>query len=483
MPALLKQLAAACPPAETDAATRLLAEGAGRQPTTAPPRRRSIRPRRGRLLQRARPTTRRRARTSTCSTNSAADIVRAPARAATPERAEVVDAFDATLVRFQADPTLSRADRIGALIARVDLARIDVAEAVDRSRVGREAAPPPLAPALLADVREQAARADREITDGYERQAVITTAAYLLAHAGLPAESDALLMGNLAKSHSPYYLMTGLAENAARARRRDRRRCAGTARPSRRAKGRRRGCSGAPATSARWSSSRRRTRPRSAGVAGAAARRGGGAAERVLRAQRALAAARQHAAARLEPRAARTPPRCDSFDAQLRRSAPGSTPPTASARPATRCRSPRRRRMPERARPASPGGRCLSIRAMPGVPPNRLRERLDGAGWSRWRSRRSARSRAAPSAPAAPPSAPADAPPAVAAAPSRRAGALGPRLRAYGEPKYPRGFDALRLREPDAPKGGTLLPAQPGPAHELRQVQPVHDQGQRAGRR
>ena len=74
---------------------------------------------------------------------------------------------------------------------------------------------PPFAPALLVEIREQVARADREITDGYERQAVITTAAYLLAHADLFDEADSLLLGNLAKSHSPYYLMTGLAENAA----------------------------------------------------------------------------------------------------------------------------------------------------------------------------------------------------------------------------------------------------------------------------
>ena len=44
----------------------------------------------------------------------------------------------------------------------------------------RRASKPQLPAALLADVREQAARADREITDGYERQAVITAAAYLL---------------------------------------------------------------------------------------------------------------------------------------------------------------------------------------------------------------------------------------------------------------------------------------------------------------
>src|SRR5664279_4672775 len=73
---------------------------------------------------------------------------------------------------------------------------------------------PKLSPALLADVREQTARADREITDGYERQAVITAAAYLLERSGLSSESDTLLNANLAKSHSPYYLMSELASNA-----------------------------------------------------------------------------------------------------------------------------------------------------------------------------------------------------------------------------------------------------------------------------
>src|SRR5574341_1066647 len=58
------------------------------------------------------------------------------------------------------------------------------------------------------------ARADREITDGYERQAVITAAAQLLSRAGLWAESDALLKSSLAKSHSPYYLMSQLGGNA-----------------------------------------------------------------------------------------------------------------------------------------------------------------------------------------------------------------------------------------------------------------------------
>jgi uncharacterized protein HemY len=67
---------------------------------------------------------------------------------------------------------------------------------------------------LLKEVREHVARVDREITDGYERQAVITFAGALLGRAGLWAESESLLKANLAKSHSPYYLMSQLGGNA-----------------------------------------------------------------------------------------------------------------------------------------------------------------------------------------------------------------------------------------------------------------------------
>ena len=148
-------------------------------------------------------------------TNYAAEIVRAMSAKGSADRAALVAAFEAALKRLEADAALSRADRMQALIARVDLARIDVAEAPGAGKPGAKPAPPVVLPAeLLADVREQTARADREITDGYERQAVITAAAYLLEHAGLGAESDALLKANLAKSHSPYYLMSELASNA-----------------------------------------------------------------------------------------------------------------------------------------------------------------------------------------------------------------------------------------------------------------------------
>ena len=143
---------------------------------------------------------------------NAEPIVRALSAKGTPERAEALATFDAALQRLEGDTTLSRADRMQALIARIDLARIDLPEAVP----GKPAPVPKLPEPLLAHVRDEAARADREITNGYERQAVITSAAYLLEQSGLGAESDALLKANLAKSHSPYYLMSGLAGNAKR---------------------------------------------------------------------------------------------------------------------------------------------------------------------------------------------------------------------------------------------------------------------------
>jgi thioredoxin-related protein len=143
--------------------------------------------------------------------NFADSIVRALSAPGTPERAETLATFDAALARLEADKTLSRPDRMQALIARVDLVRIDLPE-----DAAKPAPTPKMPDALLAHVREESARADREITDGYERQAVVTAAAHLLGQSGLGSESDALLKANLSKSHSPYYLMLGLAGNAKR---------------------------------------------------------------------------------------------------------------------------------------------------------------------------------------------------------------------------------------------------------------------------
>jgi thioredoxin-related protein len=202
VPALLKQLAVACPADQTEIATRLRlkalaavdSDKAPAQPDAAA---------QATLLKVLADAPTARAYMDVL-TNYATDITRALSATGTPQRAELLTAFDGALKRFQADTTLSRADRLTALISQVELAAIDTPKGTK----------PTLPEALVADIRAHTAMVDREITDGYERQAVITSAAYLLERAGLGAESDTLLKANLAKSHSPYYLMSSLASNA-----------------------------------------------------------------------------------------------------------------------------------------------------------------------------------------------------------------------------------------------------------------------------
>lgn len=201
VPALMKQLAAACPAEQTEVATRLQlkALAAVDEKTPAQPDAAA----QARLVTLLADAKAARAHMDVLA-NYATDITRALSAKGTPQRTELLGAFEAALKRFEADTTLSRADRLTALMSRVALARMDAAkgEAVK------------LPDALVADARAHVERADREITDGYERQAVIASAAYLLTEVGLGAESDALLKASLAKSHSPYYLMLGLASNA-----------------------------------------------------------------------------------------------------------------------------------------------------------------------------------------------------------------------------------------------------------------------------
>ncbi len=143
---------------------------------------------------------------------SAAEIVRALSDEASAERAPLVQAYVAALRRLESDGSLSRGDRIGALISRIELARLGQA---------RDAVAVDLPEALKLEVRQHVARDDREITDGYERQAVITAGAYALGFAGLWDDSNALLKSNLARSHSSYYLMSQLGGNARKLGRND----------------------------------------------------------------------------------------------------------------------------------------------------------------------------------------------------------------------------------------------------------------------
>jgi thioredoxin-related protein/tetratricopeptide (TPR) repeat protein len=132
--------------------------------------------------------------------DSAADVAKGLALTA-QERARLLKSWDPLLVRWSDDASLSRADRLSAVTARVELARLDAADGE-------------LPPNLVNDVRFAARRSERETTDKYERQAVISAAAYALREAGLMEESDAMLKAELSRSHSPYYFMLSLGSNA-----------------------------------------------------------------------------------------------------------------------------------------------------------------------------------------------------------------------------------------------------------------------------
>jgi hypothetical protein len=117
------------------------------------------------------------------------------------ERVALAAAWDTALVALVGDARLSATDRLAAVGARVDIAKLGAPDGA-------------LPDALLASVREQAARGDKETVDPYAREVVINEAADVLAEAGLIKESDALLEAELARSHTPYYHMLGLAANA-----------------------------------------------------------------------------------------------------------------------------------------------------------------------------------------------------------------------------------------------------------------------------
>jgi hypothetical protein len=199
--ATLAQLAQACPPQQSAARTRLTLKAVAAASDQPPDERKFDR---GAALTQleavlADPALAR--ENFTALTDTAGDV--AKALALTPaERARVFKSWDPLLQRWSDDAGLSRADRLSAVGGRIELARLDA---------GEDGALPPT---LLNDVRFAARRADRETTDKYERQAVISAAAYVLREAGLMEDSDAMLKAELNRSHSPYYFMLSLASNA-----------------------------------------------------------------------------------------------------------------------------------------------------------------------------------------------------------------------------------------------------------------------------
>ena len=324
----------------------------------------------------------------------------------------------------------------------------------------KEAAQVRLPEALLKDVREHVARADREITDGYERQAVITFGAGVLGRAGLWAESDALLKANLAKSHSPYYLMSQLGGNARKQGRNDEA-LDWYAQAFEKSEG--------PATrlqwgsgylSARWWTWRRRT-PH-------ASRRPPRSCWPKRRATKAPSKAA--ACVRLQRVGSQ------AADLERRRQAGcGAAPPAGADRRPVPQGGRRRRpacRLPGAAQAGAEEGGAVGVSA--GEDIDQARRRLAAL----LLGTPLAGALHAAADPKAAPSAPDDAPPG-----GEFTGRWVHAYAAYGAPKYGPDFTHFDYVEPRAPGGRHDPPAQPRPPQQFRQVQPLDDTRQCAGRR
>jgi thioredoxin-related protein len=200
LPVTLQKLAAACPPGDTGVHLGLSAivAAANAEPDNQPATDKAAA---SALLLRVLTDAKLARDNMDILTNYADKIAGYVSAAGSPERAKLVDTFNAALEKLADDVTLSRADRIGAIDAKVAIARLETPQG-------------PLAPALVAEVKRRVAQADRDTTDLYERQSVINNAGHALTDAGLLDESDTLLKAELKRSHSPYYYMLSLAANA-----------------------------------------------------------------------------------------------------------------------------------------------------------------------------------------------------------------------------------------------------------------------------
>jgi thiol-disulfide isomerase/thioredoxin len=138
--------------------------------------------------------------------NYAAELLGALTAAGSAERAALTSALYSALDKLAADQTLSKADQLGAVQAKVAMAML-----------GKPKSSKPELPAeLVAQAQAAATKADTTATDKYERQAIIPSAAHLLSEVGMIDASDAMLTAELPKAVSGYYHMLVLASNAKR---------------------------------------------------------------------------------------------------------------------------------------------------------------------------------------------------------------------------------------------------------------------------
>ena len=126
----------------------------------------------------------------------------------TPERHELLGAWQQAADEMEVDEQLSVGDRLTATRLKVDLVMMSAHPDAEEVEI----------PASLQDhVRARTAWAIETVTDESELQTVVNTLAYLLESAGLSAEAEAMLLSKMNDTAAPYYFMSwiaGLKEDA-----------------------------------------------------------------------------------------------------------------------------------------------------------------------------------------------------------------------------------------------------------------------------
>ncbi len=133
-----------------------------------------------------------------------ADYTNALTDASSDKRAELVEGYSEMLNRIAADDSVYKRERIYTLAGKINLERIDDAEAA-------------LSAALQTEIRDMVQWADESTPSVYERQPIINALGNVLEDAGMDEVARPLLLAELERSKQPYYFMVGLADIEQRA--------------------------------------------------------------------------------------------------------------------------------------------------------------------------------------------------------------------------------------------------------------------------
>lgn len=117
----------------------------------------------------------------------------------TPERQQLLGAWQRAADAMEEDSSLGVDDRLSATVLKIDLVKMSAHPEADDVE---------LPPALQDHVRARVAWAIETVTDESELQTVVNTLAHMLADAGLNDEAEAMLLSKMNETAAPYYFMS-----------------------------------------------------------------------------------------------------------------------------------------------------------------------------------------------------------------------------------------------------------------------------------